>query len=94
MDQIVDFQANADGTASLAVVFDVSGMGFNAALTSNYTRLTLPAQSTAWTQATASVALASQIATAKTAFLAAAPNYVSPSAMVVQQEPPDDSQGS
>jgi hypothetical protein len=76
--------ANTDGSASLVVVFDVTGMGFNPTLTQNDTPYSLPPQLDGngnivpWTQDAAVAALATQIAASKAAFFAAAANYVPP----------------
>jgi hypothetical protein len=80
-DSIQDFTLNADGSAGLAVVFDVTGMGFDPALAQNYTPFSLPAPAdgSTWTQDTAVAALAAPIAASKAAFMAAAPNFAPPS---------------
>ena len=79
-DSIKDFVVSEDGSATLGVIFDVSGMGFDSALTDNWTPFSLAARTdgAAWTQDTAIAALAGEIAAAREAFLIAAPNFIPP----------------
>jgi hypothetical protein len=71
---------NDDGSATLHVCFDVTGIQCDPELTINETDYPLPQQSAPWTVETGQTFLGPQIAASRSAFLAAAPNFVPPSA--------------
>jgi hypothetical protein len=76
---------NSDGSAMLTVTFDITGLTCDPSLALNYTPFVLAAKDGAWTLADAQTALAAEINAARSAFDAAAPNFVPPAPIVPEQ---------
>ena len=72
---------NSDGSATLSVTFDITGIQCDPSLAANDTDFPLPVQADGngniipWTLTTAQATLGPQIAAAKAAFLSAAPGW-------------------
>jgi hypothetical protein len=83
MNKVKVFVANSDGSATLGINFDITGMGFNPILADNYTPFYLSAKTdengsiVPWTKEDALTALAGDITEAENAFLEAAPGFIS-----------------